>query len=149
MSESKKFYLEKDNKTKETLYVEFKDINGYKVKPKTKKIDAIEVTKIVFTSPTLTEKIIKKKLDYKIRYLLNELKTIDDDDTTGDSIRKNLVEAERIKLALISTYAKYLGNTYQKLTLKKIQIIINQLRVKLYMLKDNTNYQVNKTSKGR
>lgn len=37
---------------------------------------------------------------------------------------------------LINTYVKYLGNTYHSLTLKKIQIIINQLRLKLYMLKE-------------
>lgn len=41
---------------------------------------------------------------------------------------------------IISTYVKYLGNTYQSLTLKKIQIIINELRLKLYMLKDSNNY---------
>ena len=33
---------------------------------------------------------------------------------------------------ILNEYRKYLGNTYQSLTLKKIQIIINQLRIKLY-----------------
>ena len=141
MGEHKNFFLEKDKNTKETIYIEYKNIDGYKIKPKTKKEDAIEVTKIVFASPTLAEKIIKKKLDKKIAYLLNILDSLDEDNSdSGDVIRKSLVEAERLKLMIISTYVKYLGNTYQSLTLKKIQIIINELRLKLYMLKDSNNY---------
>lgn len=141
MGENKNFFLEKDKNTKETIYIEYKNIDGYKIKPKTKKEDAIEVTKIVFTSPTLAEKIIKKKIDKKIAYLLNILDSLDEDNSdSGDVIRKSLVEAERLKLMIISTYVKYLGNTYQSLTLKKIQIIINELRLKLYMLKDSNNY---------
>ena len=42
------------------------------------------------------------------------------------------MDAERLKLMILNEYRKYLGNTYQRLTLKKIQIIINQLRIKLY-----------------
>ena len=141
MGENKNFFLEKDKNTKETIYIEYKNIDGYKIKPKTKKEDAIEVTKIVFASPTLAEKIIKKKIDKKIAYLLNILDSLDEDNSdSGDVIRNSLVEAERLKLMIISTYVKYLGNTYQSLTLKKIQIIINELRLKLYMLKDSNNY---------
>ena len=141
MGENKNFFLEKDKNTKETIYIEYKNIDGYKIKPKTKKEDAIEVTKIVFASPTLAEKIIKKKIDKKIAYLLNILDSLDEDNSdSGDVIRTSLVEAERLKLMIISTYVKYLGNTYQSLTLKKIQIIINELRLKLYMLKDSNNY---------
>ena len=132
MGENKNFFLAKDKNTKETIYIEYKNIDGYKIKPKTKKEDAIEVTKIVFASPTLAEKII---------YLLNILDNLDEDSSdAGDTIKKSLVEAERLKLMIISTYVKYLGNTYQSLTLKKIQIIINELRLKLYMLRDSNNY---------
>ena len=73
--------------------------------------------------------------------VLNILDNLDEDSSdAGDTIKKSLVEAERLKLMIISTYVKYLGNTYQSLTLKKIQIIINELRLKLYMLRDSNNY---------
>ena len=55
------YYISKDNKTGEVIYLEY-DKNGYKITPKNKKKDAIEVNKIIFVSPTLTEKLIKKKL---------------------------------------------------------------------------------------
>lgn len=46
------------------------------------------------------------------------------------------MDAEKLKLQIINNYVKYLGHTYQSLTLKKIQIIINQLRFKLYNIRD-------------
>ncbi len=135
MSKKKKnYYLKRDNKTGEIMYMEFDKINGYKITPKSDIYDGIKVDKIVFVNPSLSEKIIKKKIDIKIRKLLRELKTIDEDDdgTSADSIRQTLMEAERLKLNIIKNYCKYLGVNYQTLTLKKVQIIINQLRIKLY-----------------
>lgn len=156
----KHYYLEKDLSTKEMIYLEYEKINnGYKVTPKAKKKDAISVNKILFVSPSMTEKLVRMKIEHKVSLLLKQLKEIDnmdeDDDDSGEVIRKSLVEAERLKLALLSTYIKYLGHTYQSLTLKKIQIIINQLRIKLYLLRDreyhyeNLQFYDQKKGKGR
>ena len=148
MGKNFNYYLAKDEKTKEMIYLEYEKINnGYKLTPKAKRKDAISVNKIVFVSPTMTEKLLRHKIDHRINELLKHLKEIDDmpsgDDETGESIKKSLLEAERLKLAIINNYIKYLGNTYQSLTLKKIQIIINQLRIKLYLSRSN-NYEYDK-----
>ena len=135
MKKEKNYFLHKDQSTSELVYIEYNKMDGYNIVPKAQKKDAIEVNKIVFVSPTLSEKLIRKKIEKKITSLINALKEIDED-PSGDIIKKSLVEAERLKLMLINTYVKYLGNTYHSLTLKKIQIIINQLRLKLYMLKE-------------
>ncbi len=130
----KNYYLKKDSKSGEIVYMEFDKIKGYNITPKSEVYDAIKVDKIVFINPSFSEKIIKKKIDIKIRKLLRELKSIDEDDdsSSADGIRQTLMEAERLKLNIIKNYCKYLGINYQTLTLKKIQIIINQLRIKLY-----------------
>ena len=130
----KNYYLKKDSKSGEIIYMEFDKIKGYNITPKSDIYDGIKVDKIVFVNPSLSEKIIKKKIDIKVRKLLKELKSIDedDDDSSADSIRETLMEAERLKLNIIKNYCKYLGISYQNLTLKKVQIIINQLRIKLY-----------------
>ena len=130
----KNYYLKKDNKSGEIIYMEFDKIKGYNITPKSDIYDGIKVDKIVFVNPSLSEKIIKKKIDIKVRKLLKELKSIDEDDdgSSADSIRQTLMEAERLKLNIIKNYCKYLGISYQSLTLKKVQIIINQLRIKLY-----------------
>ena len=58
------YFISKDNNTGEVVYLEYNK-NGYKVSPKAKKEDAIEVNKIIFVSPDLTEKLIKKKIGGK------------------------------------------------------------------------------------
>ena len=86
----------------------------------------------------MSQKIIRKKIDIKIRHFLKVLATIDEDDGDNeDGIRQSLMDAERLKLNILNTYRKYLGNTYQSLTLKKVQVIINQLRIKLYNTMNN------------
>lgn len=139
------YYLYRDRLSGEMLYLEYNKKNaskvkGYGVTPKTKIDDAIDVTKIVFINPSLSEKLIKKKIDIKIRHLLKELEEYDEDPTGGDegAIKQSIIEAERLRIMMLNTYRKYLGNTYGSLSMKKIQIIINQLRAKLY---NKVNYQ--------
>lgn len=137
------YFISKDNKSGEIIYLEY-DKDGYKVTPKRKKEDAIEVNKIVFVSPSLTEKLLKKKIDSKLTKLLYELNTInidnEDDDSSNDGrIRDMLKEAERLKINIINNYKKYLGNTYSILSLKKLEIIIEGYRAKLYVIKEREN----------
>ena len=68
------YFISRDIQSGEVVYLEYNK-NGYKVSPKTKKKDAIEVNKIVFVSPSLTEKLLKKKINNKISKLLLELNT--------------------------------------------------------------------------
>ena len=129
----KNYYLKKDKKTGEVIYLEYDKIKGYNITPKINIYDAITVNKIVFVNPSLSEKIIKKKISIKLKNLLKYLEDIDNSGSTDeDGVRQSLMDAERLKLMILNEYRKYLGNTYQSLTLKKIQIIINQLRIKLY-----------------
>ena len=129
----KNYYLKKDSKSGEILYLEYDKIDGYNITPKSKIEDAISVNKIVFVNPTLSEKLIRKKIDIKIRFLLKKLEEIEDEGGNDeDGIRDTLMDAERLKLNILNNYVKYLGHTYQSLSVKKVQVIINQLRIKLY-----------------
>lgn len=129
------YSLSREDKT--LVYFEYEDVNGYRVNPKTKKNDSIEVNKIIFVNDSMSEKIIRKKIDKKIAYLLSQLKLIEEDINPSEGgIKRSLMDAEKLKLQIINNYVRYLGNTYQSLTLKKIQIIINQLRFKLYTIRD-------------
>jgi len=131
------YYLSKDKMRSEEVYFEYNKIDGYSVKPKVSKDDEIEVSKIVFVNPEFSEKIIRKKIDKKIEYLLKQLKLIEDDNGSDEgAIKRCLMDAEKLKIQIINNYVKYLGHTYHGLTLKKIQIIIEQLRYKLYELKE-------------
>lgn len=134
------YYLHKNSQTGEVIYLEYDKIDGYPITPKTNINDAIKVNKIVFVSPTFSEKIIRKKIDIKIRYLLRIMDEIDDNDDEG--IQNTIIKAENLRMDILNKYKKYLGNTYGELSLKKIQIVINQLKMKLYdsIAKKNYNY---------
>ena len=136
------YFINKDNKTGEIVYLEY-DKNGYSVSPKAKKKNDIEVNKIVFVSPELTSKLLKKKIDIKINKLLNEYNTIDDeDDDNGSRLRDKLKEAERFKITILNEYGKYLTDAYIKLTLKKLELIIDGYRSKLYSLRTKKQKEV-------
>lgn len=130
---SSNYLISKAKKGGEVVYLEYNK-EGYNVKPKVQKKDAIEVNKIVFVSPLLTEKLLKKKINSKISKLLLELNTTYDDEEDGGTARyrNKLMEAERIKLMIMNTYQKYLGKSYVALTIKKMQIIIDGYKAKLY-----------------
>lgn len=137
------YFINKDSKTGEIVYLEY-DKNGYSVSPKTKKKDDIEVNKIVFVSPELTSKLLKKKIDIKINKLLNEYNTIDDDDDSDDGsrLRDKINEAERLRITILNEYGKYLSDAYVKLTLKKLGFIINGYRNKFYNLRTKKQKEV-------
>lgn len=138
------YFINKDSKTGEIVYLEY-DKNGYSVSPKTKKKDDIEVNKIVFVSPELTSKLLKKKIDIKINKLLNEYNTIDDDDDDSDDgsrLRDKINEAERLRITILNEYGKYLSDAYVKLTLKKLGFIINGYRNKFYNLRTKKQKEV-------
>jgi len=128
------YYLEKNSKTNEIVYMEYEKLKGYKLTPKADIYDGIRVNKIIFINPSLSEKIIKKKINVKIKKWLAYLKTIEEDPSSADegTLRQSLMQAEKLRVNILNNYTKYLGNTYQSLTLKKIQLIVNELRIKLF-----------------
>lgn len=146
------YYIQKDTNTEDVVIVDFNEMDGYRITPKIKKEDTIEVNKIVFISKSLSEKIIKKKIEHKITYLL---KILEDNDTSDSGIKQSIIEAEKLRLMIINNYIKYLGNDYQELTLQKMQLIIKKLRYKLYLMHNKqdyfiyNNYKENEEKKGR
>jgi hypothetical protein len=133
----KNYIVSREESTGEVICFEYDKVDGYRVNPKTKKEDEIGISKIIFVNDSMSEKIIRRKIDKKISYLLNQLKKIEEDENPDEGgIKRSLMDAEKLKLQIINNYVKYLGHNYQGLTLKKIQIIINQLRFKLYTIRD-------------
>lgn len=153
--DKRSYSVSRDKMKNESIYFEYDKIDGYQVKPKATKKNAIEVSKIIFVNDSMSEKIIRRKVDKKINDLLKQLKLIEEDDSSDDgAIKKSLMDAEKLRYKIISEYAKYLGNTYQNLTLSKIQIIINQLRFELFKsqavkMQSNIQYEEYQSKRGR
>lgn len=140
------YFISRDIQSGEVVYLEYNK-NGYSVNPKAKKKDAIEVNKIVFVSPSLTEKLLKKKINNKISKLLLELNTFyeesdEDSDSEETRVRNQLMEAERLKLNIINKYKKYIDGNYVGLTLKKLQIIIDGYRSRTSVVYEKKQKQI-------
>ncbi len=138
----KNYYLHKNKKTGEILYLEYDKIKGYPITPKTKIEDAIEVHKIIFANKTLQEKLIRKKVEIKLKYLVRKLEEFDttEEGSSGD-IQNTIIEAEKLRVNILNRYIHYLGNTYGSFALNKLQIMINQLRINLYQTVQKERYQ--------
>ena len=128
------YYLHKNKKTGEIVYFEYEKIKGYPITPKTKIEDAIEVSKIMFVNPSLKEKLLKKKVEIKIRYLLKLLEIMDTEGADEGTIKQSIIEAEKLRVNILNRYIKYFGNTFGSYSIKKINIILNQLKIRLYNL---------------
>lgn len=131
---SKNYYLRKDNKKGELVSFDYGKIKGYPITPKTKIEDAISVNKIIFVNPSLRKKLLEKKVNVKIKLLLKSLQDMDENGTNEGAIQQSLMDAERLRLNIIHYYVKYFGNTYASYSLHKIQLITNQLKMRLYRL---------------
>jgi len=153
MSSNKNYYISKDEKTNNTIYLELDKIDGYEITPKAKKKNEISVNKIIFVNNEISEKIIRRKIEHKIETLLQELRQMDEEGTDEGSVKRSLMTAEKLRIQIINNYVKYLGHTYESLTLKKIQIIINELRFKLFTIeqikKQDAYYGERETRRGR
>jgi hypothetical protein len=130
---NKTYHISKTRKEKNVEKLELDKLDGYQVNPKVKEEGAIKVDKVLFTDGDLSEKIIRKKIDNKIEYLLYKLRLLDTDEGSSGSIEKSLMDAEKLRLQLINKYVKYLGHTYYSLTLKKIELLIDEFNYRLYM----------------
>ncbi len=140
----KKYFIVKDKNTNAITYFEYDKMDGYDLSPKkgVKIEDAINVNKVVIINPSLAEKVAKKKMDVKFRKLLQLLNIIfENDDDTGTTYNEGLNEVSKLRTELINKYRKYLIEEEFNLMEKKLDILEQELKVRIYYLEQT--YQEN------
>ncbi len=125
------YFVAKDNHNKEILYMEYDKIKGFEMMPKNdaKREDVISVNKMILIKPSFVNKVIKLKIDKKMKSLydkFNYLLTTEDEEGTAAV----LDEAVRYRQFLINNYVAFLGEKYRDLILNKLQIMINELNIR-------------------
>ena len=140
----KKYFIVKDKNTNAITYFEYDKMDGYDLSPKkgVKIEDAINVNKVVIINPSLAVKVAKKKMDVKFRKLLQLLNIIfENDDDTGTTYNEGLNEVSKLRTELINKYRKYLIEEEFNLMEKKLDILEQELKVRIYYLEQT--YQEN------
>ncbi|MBP5684749.1 MAG: hypothetical protein J6X02_05795 [Bacilli bacterium] len=135
----KKYLIVKKKEDKSITYFEYNKIEGYDLSPKKgiKIEDAINVNKVVIINPSLANKVAKKKIDLKFRKLLQLLNIVfESDDETGEAYRQALDEVNKLRMELINKYKKHLEDEEYDLMVKKLDILDQELKVRLYYLEN-------------
>lgn len=143
---NRNYIISKDNKNKEMVLIEYKNKLeiGYDVNPKNKfkKRETIDVTKVVFMSPTLIEKILNKKIDKeykKILYLVSEIAS-DDSDDTGKMVGV-LNRVEHFKSIIRAKYAKFMRDDQTEKLLKRLNLMGKEIKRRVFEIEEEKRYE--------
>lgn len=110
------------------------NISGYKVAPKNKVNDGIEVSKIVIVKPDFIKKILKRK----VRVMLETL----DDESDSDDTRKALDHVARYRKLINEKYCKFLDSKYISLLNQKIDILEREFKTNLTIKKEDLKEEI-------
>ena len=148
----KGYIINKNAKNKEITLIEYERNSGFDVKPKNKvkKSDSIDVSKVVFMSPTLIEKILNKKIDKeykKILMMVGEIASSDDDDT-GRMIGV-LNRVELFKSIIKKKYAKFMMEEQTEKLLKRLNLMGKEIKRRIYQIEEEKSYSNEYQGKSR
>lgn len=138
MAENYKYFVVKDRNDLSITYFEYDKVEGYDLNPRNVKIkDAIDVNKMIVINPSMIEKLASKKINIKFNKLIKMLMYVmspDNDDESGETYREALNEITKLRLEITSKYKNKLKDEDEKLYLKKLSILEEELRKRLYYL---------------
>ncbi len=136
-----RYLIVKEKDKKEVTYFEYNKLNGLEINSKNKNIklkDAINVNKMVVINPSFIEKLINKKINIKIKKLIDLIAIIyesDDEDPAG-SLMQALNEVEKFKREIINKYINYMTKEQIDLLEKKIRILETEVTEHAYILNE-------------
>lgn len=139
MGKEVRYLVVKKKDSKELIYFEYDKLEGYDVTPKKNKPfqDSIQVNKMILINESLIQKMIQKKLNKRFQKLLCDVNLLfESDDETGTGLREVLNQLERFKMEVKNKYRKYMEKEELLLLGKKLSILQNEAKLRLYYLEN-------------
>ncbi len=148
------YLIVKEKNKKEIAYFEYDKLDGFNMTSKNKNIklkDAINVNKMVIVNPSMVEKLIDKKINIRMRKLVNLIVNIyDSDDDPGSSMMQALNEIEKFKREMINKYLNYMNKKQLSNLEDKIRMLESEVTKKSYVINENSiEEEVYETRKSR
>lgn len=151
MTDKIHYLIVKEKNKKEITYFECSKLKGFNMTSKTKNIklkDAINVNKMVIINPNFIEKLINKKINNKLKKLIDLLINIcDSDEDPSGTLMISLNEIEKFKRELINKYLEYMNKEQIKSLNKKIEILESEVTSRIYYLNEQTEEYETKKSR--
>lgn len=124
-----KYLLYKDKKDNEIIYIEYTENKSFKLKPKNKLEKYLSVEKLIMISPDFVKKVIHKRVEKKIGFLVSEMHHLSiDEDADEGGIKFLIQECETLKMKCVNEYFEYLSNEEIKEIFSKVEFIYNKIK---------------------
>ena len=148
------YLIVKEKNKKEIAYFEYDKLDGFNMTSKNKNIklkDAINVNKMVIVNPSMVEKLIDKKINIRMKKLVNLILNIyDSEDDPGSSMMQALNEIEKFKREMINKYLNYMNKKQLSNLEDKIRMLESEVTKKSYVINENSiEEEVYETRKSR
>jgi len=142
------YLIKKSDKTNSIIVFDY-EMDGYTFKPKIGNGDYLSVNKVVVINPTLIDKILTIKFNELFKRILNRAYfVLENDDASSSDVVIILDEVEKLKAIVEHKYQRFLSKEKEKIFLKKISLLEDELKSKMWI----ANYSYNETyedKKGR
>lgn len=127
------YTLIKKNHNKDIIYIDYKNMAGFKVKPRNvKKYGGVEVNEMLIIKPDFIDLVLKRKIGKKLESYINYLiELLDSDDCDGAKLAQTLSDIDRYRTTINNTYRKYLDEKYLEILLHKLALVEDKLNIKM------------------
>jgi len=133
------YVISKNNKNKEINIIEYEKNNGFDVKPKNKvkKSDSINVSKVIFMSPSMIEKIVNRKVDKQYNKIISLVEDVATDDSDDTSFMVGVLnEVELFKSILIRKYAKFMLREQNEKLILRLNLMSKEIRRRIFEIEE-------------
>lgn len=139
------YLIIKEKNKKAITYFEYTNLNGFNMTSKNKNLrlkDAINVNKMIIINPSLIEKLIDKRINIKLRKLIEFILGIYDESTDpSGTLMLALNEVEKFKREIINKYIAYLNKEQLKNLDKKIKYLEQEVTMKSYYMNEQRIFE--------
>ena len=143
------FLIKRSDSDKEIKVMEY-DKGGYDFKPKIMS-SSCEINKIAIFNPSMIDIILSKKIEKqfkRVAAITYDVLSSDDDESASDAVIA-LDDVSKLRAIILNKYQKFLDKEKEKMYIKKLRILENQLRSKIAFERQYIeSYEENK-GKGR
>ena len=129
----KRYICAKENNDKVSCYLNFTHISGFRIRPKNNvKYEGITVSRMLVTNPKLIKNVLKRKTKRKLNaYLQFLIRSLEEDDTSGEDLALILEDAMRYRMLIITKYSKFLEPAFIKQLLLRVSFIEEELKTRI------------------
>ena len=142
------YVIRKKNKNNEIVYMEY-SMPGYTFSPK-KLVSYLNVKNINIVDDKMNDNILSIKFTERFNKLLKLVSLyLNDSDASDSDTSLVLDEVALIKGILLNKYQKHLDIEKEKLFLKKLCIVENEIKIKDLQIKEHHLQTINQMEKGK